>query len=58
MTQDDTGIIDRREGCVKNCGFYLKFNEKSLESFSQKKDIQLEVLKKIALVTLSRKDWR
>ena len=48
MTQDDTGIIDRGEGCVKNCGFYLKINEKSLKSFSQKKDIQFEVLKKIA----------
>lgn len=58
MTQDDTGIIDRGEGYAKNCGFYFKFNEKPLKSFSQKKDIQSEVLKKIALAALSRKDWR
>ena len=55
MTQDDTGIIDRGEGCVKNYGFYLKFNEKSLKSFSQKKDIQFEVLKKIALAAFQER---
>lgn len=55
MTQDDTGIIDRGEGCAKNCGLYFKFNEKPLKSFSQKKDIQFEVLKKIALAALVKK---